>query len=258
MSYDFNLNPVLEKASNEDLNFLVDLIIDTMTNMLCIKDEYIKYAPNHSKYTHLIADEIRAFGGNTFANLFRGGDGPSYEEIVGDVAAKLKAPHPKNCSIERMEDAILETVLTQALEKMSDAEKRELLKEIGGGDVMALTGQGVTAAFITIFRLGGFKSYQLTVIIVNAVLKAVIGRGLALTGNAILTKALSIVTGPIGWVVTGVWTAIDIAGPATRVTIPAVVYIAMLRKKYNTPSCPHCNKMIAPGSKFCPDCGGAI
>ena len=258
MSYDFDLNPVLKKASNEDLQILVDLIIDTMSNMLDIKDEYKRHSPDHRQYTHLIADEIRAFGGNTFANLFRGGDGPEYKEIVGDVASNVKAPYKKEWPIEKIEDSILETVLTQALEKMSDEEKHNLLKEMNVGNVYNLTGQALTAAFITIFRAGGFYSYQLTVIIVNAVLKTLIGRGLSLAGNALLTKAISIITGPIGWVITGVWTAIDIAGPATRVTIPAVIYVAMLRKKYDTPSCPHCEKMIAPGVKFCPECGGKI
>lgn len=66
-------------------------------------------------------------------------------------------------------------------------------------------------------------------IIVNAVLKVLIGRGLPLVGNVILVRIANILTGPIGWVITGLWTAIDIAGPAYRVTIPAVIQIAYLR-----------------------------
>ena len=34
-------------------------------------------------------------------------------------------------------------------------------------------------------------------------------------------------------VLTGLWTAIDIAGPAYRVTIPCVIQIAFLRAKMN-------------------------
>ena len=86
--------------------------------------------------------------------------------------------------------------------------------------------------FQAVFRAGGFKSYQLTLIIVNAVLKALIGRGLSLAGNAALTRTMAILTGPIGWVITGLWTAIDIAGAAYRVTIPAVIQVAALRQKY--------------------------
>jgi len=55
---------------------------------------------------------------------------------------------------------------------------------------------------------------------------------LSFGANAMLTKTMSILTGPIGWVVTGLWTVIDIAGPAYRVTIPAVIEIAALRQKY--------------------------
>ena len=87
------------------------------------------------------------------------------------------------------------------------------------------------AIFQTVFNLGGFKSYQLTVIIVNAVLKALIGRGLTFGGNILLTRTMAILTGPIGWAITGVWTAVDIAGTAYRVTIPAVIQIAVLRQK---------------------------
>jgi uncharacterized protein YaaW (UPF0174 family) len=258
MSRDSNLNPVLNKANNEDLEFLVDLITKTMTNFLDVNDVYKRYYPDHKKYVDEIASEIRSFGGNTFANIFRGGDGPSYKEIVCDVADKLKAPYRKESSIEKIEDSILETVLSQALEKMSDSEKQELLKEFGDGKNYSLTGPALTSAFITIFRMGGFKSYQLTLIIVNAIVKAILGHGLKLGANAALAKAMSILTGPIGWVITGIWTLVDIAGPATRVTIPSVIYVAMLRKKYNTPVCPHCNQMIAVGVKFCPECGGKL
>jgi len=43
---------------------------------------------------------------------------------------------------------------------------------------------------------------------------------------------MAVLTGPIGWVITGLWTAIDIAGPAYRVTIPTVIQIAVLRQQY--------------------------
>lgn len=80
--------------------------------------------------------------------------------------------------------------------------------------------------------MGGFKSYQLTLIIANAIMKALFGRGLTLVANSTLTRIMAILTGPIGWAITALWTMIDIAGPAYRVTIPAVIQVAYLRKKY--------------------------
>ncbi|WP_211239022.1 ubiquinol-cytochrome C chaperone family protein [Desulfonatronum lacustre] len=86
--------------------------------------------------------------------------------------------------------------------------------------------------FQAVFPAVGFKSYQHTLIIVNAIMKALIGRDLSFAGNVALTRTMVIFTGPIGWIITGLWTAIDIAGPAYRVTIPAVIQVAALRQKY--------------------------
>lgn len=61
-------------------------------------------------------------------------------------------------------------------------------------------------------------------------MKTLTGKGLKLAANATLTRSMAILTGPIGWAVTGLWTLVDIAGTAYRVTIPAVIQIAYLRK----------------------------
>lgn len=115
---------------------------------------------------------------------------------------------------------------------MSPAELKELADTVGIKNTSSLTSGFMVGSFQAIFRAGGFKSYQLTVIIVNAVLKALIGRGLSFGANMALTETVGLLVGPIGWVVTGLWTAIGIAGTAYRVTIPAVIQIAALRQKY--------------------------
>lgn len=91
------------------------------------------------------------------------------------------------------------------------------------------TKQAQIAAFITVFRAGGFQSYKISLIIANAVFKVLFGKGLSFAANRTLVKSLSIFTGPIGWAITGIWTAFDIAGTAYRVTIPAVIQVAFLR-----------------------------
>lgn len=255
--FDKDINPVLEIAPNEDLQYLVDLLTGTFSNFLEVNDVYKANCPNHKVYADLIAKEICEYGGNSFVNLFRG-SGPAYKEIVCDVANKLKAPYNEKQSIEKIEDSIIIKILEKALDEMSDEDKQKLLKEMGGKRNLDLTGPALTNAFIILFRAGGFKSYQITLLIVNTIAKYIFGRGLSLAGNAALARTMSILTGPIGLTVSCMWTAIDLAGPAYRVTIPAVIYIAMLRKKYNTPTCPRCKQMISPDSKFCPECGCAL
>jgi uncharacterized protein YaaW (UPF0174 family) len=149
-----------------------------------------------------------------------------------DVCDKMGVNYNKETSTERIETNMLMKILTDAVENMKPEELMELASATGIKNTSGITAQTMTAAFQAIFRAGGFKSYQLTLIIVNAVLKVLIGRGLSFAGNATLTRTISILTGPIGWVITGIWTAVDIAGAAYRVTIPAVIQVAALRQKH--------------------------
>ena len=49
--------------------------------------------------------------------------------------------------------------------------------------------------------------------------------------NATLTKTMSILIGPIGLILTALWTMVDIAGPAYRVIIPVCIQVAYMRSK---------------------------
>lgn len=224
----------LSSLSSEELHDLVYLLTHDkdgerrLTELLTQEDNYKKHYPDHKQYWKEIAAEIQCFGGNTFVNMFRGG-GVSYKEVLCDVCDKMKVNYNKDSSTKKIEQNLLMKILEDALEKMSPEEIEKLGKELGLENTAKLTSQGLTAIFLAVFRAGGFKSYQLTLIIVNAVLKVLIGRGLPLVGNVILVRIANILTGPIGWVITGLWTAVDIAGPAYRVTIPAVIQIAYLR-----------------------------
>ncbi|HFC8538497.1 TPA: YaaW family protein [Neisseria lactamica] len=110
-------------------------------------------------------------------------------------------------------------ILEDSIEKLSHSELQDLARNLGLKNFSGITPEALVGIFQAVFRAGGFKSYQLTLIIVNYIMKAILGRGLSLAG-------------PIGWTITGLWTAIDIAGPAYRVTIPAVIHVAVLRQKY--------------------------
>lgn len=256
--FDKDINPVLDISSDEDLAPLVEYLKTKLSETLTVHESYKLHEPSHSEYADLIAKEVRDMGGNSFANLFRGGEGPSYHEMVCDVATKIKAPFNKEKAIEDIENAILETILTKALDEMSDEDKQRLMNEMGAKGGLS-SGGVATSAFIAIFRSGGFYSYQLTLIIANQIAKLILGRGLMLATNATLMRTASILTGPIGWAITGLWTAIDLAGPAYKVTIPCVIHIAMLRKKLNALDCKGCGAILTDSTmKFCPECGHSI
>ena len=235
--YDTDLE-FLGQIESSDLNDLVlCLTVDKdglarIAEELTLSDLYKRHNPDHQKYWELIAAEIQTYGANTFATVFRGGKGVLYKEVLCDACDKLKVNYNKESSVETIEQNMLMKILKDALEQMSSDEIKKLAESLGVKDFKSITKDGMIAAFQTIFRLGGFRSYQLTLIVVNAVLKALIGRGLSLAGNAALVRVMGILTGPIGWAVTGLMTAIDIAGAAYRITIPTVIQVAALRQKH--------------------------
>jgi uncharacterized protein YaaW (UPF0174 family) len=251
--YDEDLSPVLADATNEDLQPLVDYILKAATNFLNINDVYEKYQPNHVKYVELIETEIRTFGGNTFLNIVRG-NGPSYHEVTCDVASKLDVTYKKDWSNEEIESAILLKIMSKAWMKMSDKEKAAFLKEIGLG-VGSIPKSFPFVRVQGLIKVAGFAAYKTALVVANAVASTVLGRGLSIASNVALTRWTSGFAGPIGWVITGLLTAFDIAGPAYRVTMPSVVHIAMLRQKRLLKTCPKCSEPYVVGAQFCSKCG---
>lgn len=218
---------ILDEFSNEELSILVEIIIKKgdLTEELSSNSKYQQYAPDHKQYIDVIKDELSRYAGNSFANLVRG-YGVSYREMLIDVCKETKTPFNEDSSLERIENSLLEKVLMDTWENLSEEKRQEILGQIPG-----MKWEGVsTAALITIFRAGGFTSYQLLVIFANTVAKALVGRGLSVLANAALTRTFSILTGPIGMSLTALYTVLTFAGPAYRVTAPATIYIASLRQ----------------------------
>ena len=82
------------------------------------------------------------------------------------------------------------------------------------------------------FRGGGFKSYVLTLQVVNGISKAVLGRGLSLGANAALMKYIgSFMSGPWGWAFAAVTTVWSFMGPNKDASLKGVAIVAYMRKK---------------------------
>ena len=232
-TYDADLE-FLGECTDEELKNLAEVLIYDKDGETCFNesitnsDDYKRYGTKYSKYWKVIAGELQEFGGNSFANLFRG-NGVKYDEVLSDVLDKMKVSYNKSSHIINKEDALIEKIFSDMLEDMPEEKKMELVKDMD----LKVTGfgnQAIMAAIQAGIKAGGFLSYQITVIVANYIARLLLGRGLTLATNATLTRELSFLIGPIGWAVTGVWNAFDITGPAMRVTLPACVIVASLRK----------------------------
>lgn len=227
------VSEILSAASIEELHQLRDIVLaaDKLSTDDRIRGDYTDPEVDGP----YLGDEIRKFGGNTFANIGRGDEGPRWAEVVEDVADKIKASYRKGASVEEMESAVLVKIVGDAWAKMSEAERQNLIAacKLSG---KAWTTGGSAAALQAAFLAGGFQSYMILMIVVNGIVRQLIGVGLVTTGlslatNAAITRTAAILTGPIGLAITGLITAMQIAGPPYKVTVPSVVYIAYLRKK---------------------------
>lgn len=259
---DNDLVPVLAAASDEDLGPLVQYILGSdekgrWASKLDGTHAYKKHAPQHGAYALEIAAEIQTFGGNSVANIARGGRGVSYREIVDDVAGKFGVKLDGATPVASVESAIQVAVLERAYAGMSDADKRELF-ETAGERVPKTLPKTIPVAILQALVAGsGFAVYKTAAIVANAVAKLLIGRGLTFVGNQTLMKAIGAFAGPIGWTVTAAWTAVDLAGPASRVTIPCVLHVAYLRQKQLVTLCPNGHQSPI-GNQFCGDCGESL
>ena len=228
------LTDLFQASSDEDLIPIRDYILSAVTNTLDIDDDYKAKPDQPTTYIDKMVSEIRLYGGNTIVNLFRG-DGVEYSEIVADVGNKISAEFEADASVMEKENAILRKILEEAIKKMSPedlADMEEAFREAGLRNVNICAGMPVGMILAQIgINTTGFAAYQTAVIVANAVAKRVLGRGLTFAGNAALTRTIAIFTGPVGLTISGLWTLIDIAGPAYRVTIPVVAHVAFLRQK---------------------------
>ncbi len=134
---DETLVALLLNADKNDIDLLIDYITpDGKFNFS--QSDRVKKALRDGKNSEavdeetlrLLIRELQHFGGNTVMNLFRR-NGVSYSEIVDDVASHLKIKVAKNAPVKEKESLIIDAVFASSWNKMSDDDRRQLLRDMG-------------------------------------------------------------------------------------------------------------------------------
>lgn len=257
---DPDLTELVSCADTEDLSIIADFITDKGDGRIALLSDVCDKLHSSSQARDfpmevraLIVEEIQRFGGNSLVNIFRGGSGVCYREIVCDVADHVKVTYNSKSDCSQIEMAILYKVLEQSMDKISEEQKKQLFEEFGANYVGA--GPATIAGLIAGIKLTGFGAYQVSALVANATARAFLGRGLAMGASGALMRGVSILTGPIGWAITAAWTVFDLASPAYRVTVPCVIQMAYMRQKALVRQCPDCGVSMPSDAKFCSQCG---
>ncbi|EPZ2458193.1 acidic protein MsyB [Citrobacter youngae] len=175
----------------------------------------------HRRNWQLIAGELQHYGGDSIANKLRG-HGKLYRAILLDVSKRLKLKADKEMSTFEIEQSLLEHFLRNAWQKMDAEHKQEFLQAVDAKvseleELLPLLMKDRNLAKGVSHLLSG----QLTRILRTHAAVSVIGHGL-LRGAGL--------GGPVGAALNGVKA---VSGSAYRVTIPAVLHIACLRRMLN-------------------------
>lgn len=261
--HDTDLADVLTSASDDDVRLLIDVITDKGEGRISLSSSSCRqlHAAQNSAVTEfvrgLVAEELTRFGGNSLMNMLRGGSGVPYKELLGDVASHVGVSTSAMGNCAKMEMAVIAKVLERSLSQMNEEERKTFFDSVGASYQPGMGNE--SAASLVAHLMASGSTYLIAAMVASAVMSGLIGRGVVLAGGAALGRGLAVLTGPVGWAITGIWTAFDLASPAYRVTVPCVVQIGYMRQKMlNAPACPHCGAQVTANSKFCGNCGARL
>ena len=217
----------LGECTNEQIKMLADVLIfdkdgdPRLTESLTSSMEYSTFYPNNlHMMLPCIIEELQNYGGDSFMNFFRG-HGVTYREILEDVCDKLDVNYNKASSTELIEQYLLQKFLIMSVDKMTEDDVKHLSENLTKAKLIDQ---------LKVLKAGSPVFLRLVTVLVLSIAKKT---GMKMIGSWVAkfmgSKAFTIFTGPIGWVITGVWTLTDISGTAYRVTIPATIVVAYLR-----------------------------
>ncbi len=206
----------------------------TRLSSVLMRNELFKsmegHPERHRRNWQLIAGELQHFGGDSIANKLRG-HGKLYRAILLDVSKRLKLKADKEMSTFEIEQQLLEQFLRNTWKKMDEQFLRNTWKKMDEEHKQEFL-HAVDARVNELEELlpllmkdkllakgvSHLLSSQLTRILRTHAAMSVLGHGL-LRGAGL--------GGPVGAALNGVKA---VSGSAYRVTIPAVLQIACLRR----------------------------
>lgn len=191
-----------------------------------------------------VHSELRAYGGNSIANFFRD-DGVPYPEVAYDVAEALRPWRDDRAYRENDIESCEAFVLTRMEVKEDDIRRlaagvnsKGEDKAIGGqlkkvGGLVAVEGAGVVAAQQVAKAAGVAAAERAMAEAGKEVAKKAAQKAAEQAAREVAKQVLAQVMAALNIVLVA-WTLVSIAGPARRVIIPGVTYVALLRKLHSS------------------------
>ena len=225
----------LATCQNEDLRTLCDFLIYNkkgelrMSEQLSNSDAFLRHYPERMYLmTTELSEELRKYGSNTLKTLYRHGEADTYEAIVRRVCRKMDVEVSEYDSVPMMERQLMTEVCEQFTSHLSDDELHQIADEAGIVH-KNLKRQALVYALMTAVRHNVVLLSRMVYYVITYMAELLLGRCATIVGIGTVGRYIGVATGPIGWALLAGWTLNDIASPAYRVIIPAVMMIASMR-----------------------------
>ena len=182
--------------------------------------------------------EIRYLGSADAAYFFRKmlgqAPGVSFSQIIRDTARMLKVRIYTLATEREMLAELAQVYATEQFARLSAEEQQQMLEDLGVERERAAAflkkSAGVFAAPILIEAFGIIVVQGLIKTILFGIITKIVGKQLATRLFSFLFSRLPWWAGwvsPVAWTLSVGWTTLDIQGPATRKTIPIVLYLGL-------------------------------
>ena len=225
----------LDTCQNDDLRTLCDILTYNnkgelrLSEQLTNTDAYLNCYPDKMNLMAAeIAEELRKFGSNTVMTICRKGEADSYETIVRRVCKKMGVNVNDSDNTLAIERELLTTICEQTTSKLSDEELRKLADKAGIPH-KSLNHQMLVSTILFAIRRNTYLLTEMIYYVTSRIASMLLGRWIGMMGMSAVSRYLGMAAGPIGWALLAGWTLSDIASPAHRVMIPAVIMVASMR-----------------------------
>lgn len=240
------MKAVIEKCTKEDFNYLSEVLDsylsftnDARRKELLVASDYS--AHSRAELVALMDSQIKYYGSSDIAYLKRalfGSDGGvEAKEIVEDVCSKLKVSIKLGGSTESRLERLVNSVVEKELLSKTPEELSKAFKGMGVGDVDRelilehLKKNGKVAVLPILVQILGPKvTLGIIETIIVSIIAQIIGREAAkqLVKELMKRNPWINALGPVLWVLSGVWLAFDLQGPAYRKTVPLCLYLGIV------------------------------
>ena len=230
--YDPHLTPLLEACSREELEPLVQFLATGPTSTLRRHPDVQRHWPAHERYLHAIVHEIHLFGGHSLKDrLSRGDGGQPYIQIVRRLLKQL-GQTSFIWDIASMERRVAELTLDVSFDELPPEDQARLRADLYAGKLF----EGGLRSYTVLDKVVDRLHDQGPQLDAQRLKKVAASEAKDLARGTLSKAALKLVArglaGPVGWGMSA-WSWL---GPADRVTIPVIWYVAYLRARKPGPA----------------------